>query len=133
MRGGEQLKENDRSVTMATQKGSRSELDSVCEAGRVCERKTKPVTRALGEELKRRTSGQNPDNSWKVGDRTVGRPRTEIRETRRGQAEFRAREKCGPKSRPTGVRASVVAGKRVTTVEPRDAGKWMSNEPERRR
>ena len=31
----------------------------------------------------------------------------------------------GPKSRPAGVRASVVAGKRVTTVERRDAGKWM--------
>ena len=30
----------------------------------------------------------------------------------------------GPKSRPAGVRASVVARKRVTTVEPRDAGKW---------
>jgi hypothetical protein len=30
----------------------------------------------------------------------------------------------GSKSRPEEVRASVVAGKRVTTVEPRDAGKW---------
>jgi hypothetical protein len=28
-----------------------------------------------------------------------------------------------PKNRPVEVRASVVAGKRVTTVEPRDAGK----------
>ena len=36
------------------------------------------------------------------------------------------------KSRPAGVRASVVAAKRVTTVEPRDAGKWMSDEPEPR-
>jgi len=54
-----------------------------------------------------------------------------IRETRRGQAEFMAQ--CGPKSRPAGVRASVVAVKRVTTVEPRDAGKWMDDAPERRR
>jgi hypothetical protein len=30
-----------------------------------------------------------------------------------------------PKHRPAGVRASAVAGKRVTTVERRDAGKWM--------
>ena len=33
-----------------------------------------------------------------------------------------------PKSRPAGVRASVVAAKRVTTVERRDAGKWMRDE-----
>ena len=32
--------------------------------------------------------------------------------------------RMGPKSRPAGVRASVVAMKRVTTAEPRDAGKW---------
>ena len=38
----------------------------------------------------------------------------------------------GPKSRPPGVRASVVAVKRVTTVEPRDAGKWMADEPGQR-
>src|SRR5260221_13746356 len=38
----------------------------------------------------------------------------------------------GSKRRPAGVRASVVAMKRVTTVEPRDAGKWMRDEPERR-
>jgi hypothetical protein len=54
-----------------------------------------------------------------------------IRETRRGQAVFMAEN--GPKSRLAGVRASVVAAKRVTTVEPRDAGKWMDDEPERRR
>jgi hypothetical protein len=38
-----------------------------------------------------------------------------------------------PKNRLAGVRASVVAWKRVTTVERRDAGKWMGDEPERRR
>ena len=53
-----------------------------------------------------------------------------IREPRRGQAEVKAEN--GPKRRPVGVRASVVAGKRVTTVERRDVGKWMDNEPERR-
>src|SRR2546423_5393021 len=30
----------------------------------------------------------------------------------------------GPKNRPAGVRASIVAMKRVMSVEPRDAGKW---------
>jgi hypothetical protein len=34
----------------------------------------------------------------------------------------------GPKNRPTGVRASVVARKRVTSVEPRDVGKWKGEE-----
>jgi hypothetical protein len=63
----------------------------------------------------------------------VGSPGAGIRETRRGQAVFMAKRNNGPKSRPAGVRASVVAAKRVTTVEPRDAGKWMDNEPERRR
>jgi hypothetical protein len=32
----------------------------------------------------------------------------------------------GPKSRPAGVRASIVAVKRVMTVERRDAGKWRA-------
>jgi hypothetical protein len=66
-----------------------------------------------------------------VGDRMVGRFSAVIRETRRGQAEFMAGN--GPKSRLVGVRASVVARKRVTTVEPRDAGKWMRDATERRR
>ena len=34
----------------------------------------------------------------------------------------------GPKNRPTGVRASIVAKKRVTSVEPRDAGRWKDQE-----
>lgn len=62
----------------------------------------------------------------------AGSPPAIIRETRRGQAVFMAREKYGPKSRPAGVRASVVAVKRVTTVERRDAGRWRADEPERR-
>ena len=42
-RGGAQRNENDPSVTEAARVGSRRELDSVGVAGRVCERKTKPV------------------------------------------------------------------------------------------
>ena len=34
----------------------------------------------------------------------------------------------GPKNCPAGVRASVVATKRVTSVEPRDAGRWKDEE-----
>ena len=45
-------------------------------------------------------------------------------------------ERCSwrerPKSRLAGVRASVIAKKRVTSVEPRDAGKWMRDGTERR-
>jgi hypothetical protein len=109
---------------------SRGELDSVGVDWRAFERLAKPVERAIGDELNRRTTGRSPVVALMVGDRMVGRPRAEIRETRRGQAVFMV--ESGPKSRPAGVRASVVARKRVTTVEPRDAGKWMRYATERR-
>jgi hypothetical protein len=44
------------------------------------------------------------------------------RETCWGQNGVHGRN--GPKNRPAGVRASIVARKRVMTVERRDAGKW---------
>ena len=91
----------------------------------------KPVARAIGGEPNRRTAGWTPDVAPMVGEGMVGRSSEVIRETRRGQAVFMAGS--GPKSRLAGVRASVVAGKRVTTVEPRDAGKWMRDGPERRK
>ena len=131
-RGGEQRNENDQSVTQIARVGGRRELDSVGVVGRVCERKTKPVKRTRGEEPTRRTAGPPPDDTLMVGDGMAGSSPDVIRETRRGQAVFRAKKINGPKSRPAGVRASVVATKRVTTVERRDAGKWMDNEPERR-
>ena len=113
MRGGEQLNENVQSVTIAPRKGSCRELDSVGGDGRVCERKTKPVERAIGEEPKRRTAGTNPVNPQKVGDGMNGRPKAEIRETRRGQAEFRAKREVRPEEPPAGsqsVRSSEEAG-----------------------
>jgi len=131
-RGGEHRNENDQSVTQTVWVGGRRELDSVGVDGRAFERRAKPVKRAIGCKPNRRTAGKPPVIAPMVGDGMAGRRPAIIRETRRGQAEFRAREKCGPKSRPSGVRASVVAGKRVTTVEPRDAGKWMRDESERR-
>ena len=48
------------------------------------------------------------------------------RETCRGQNGVHGRS--GPKNRPAGVRASVVARKRVAPVEPREAGKWKRKE-----
>ena len=131
-RGGEQRNENDQSVTQIARVGGRRELDSVGVVGRVCERKTKPVKRTRGEEPTRRTAGPPPDDTLMVGDGMAGSSPDVIRETRRGQAVFRAKKINGPKSRPAGVRASVVATKRVTTVERRDVGKWMGNETERR-
>lgn len=67
-------------------------------------------------------SGQPPAGTQMVGDRMVGRFSAVIRETQWGQNGVHG---LCPKNRPLGVRASVVAVKRVTTVEPRDAGRWM--------
>ena len=105
-RGGEQRNENDQSVTQAVRVASRRELDSVGVDGRVCERKTKPAKRAIGEEPNRRAAGWSPVVALMVGDRMVGSPSAVIRETRRGQAGVHGQE--GPKSRPAGVRASAV-------------------------
>jgi hypothetical protein len=125
MRGGEQRNENDQSVTQVAQDGSRCELDSVGVDGRVCERKTKPATRAIGGELNRRATGQTPVVAPMVGDGMVGSPRAETRETRQC---WRERWANSSRSWLAGVRASVVAEKRVTTVEPRDAGRWKCDE-----
>ena len=59
----------------------------------------------------------------RIGDRragNVGEISSEL--PHRGRTVFMPGN--GPKSRPEEVRASVVAAKRVTTVERRDAGKW---------
>jgi hypothetical protein len=57
-----------------------------------------------------------------VGDGMAGSVSAASRETCRGQTGVHGPK--DPKSRPAGVRASIVAKKRVTSVEPRDAGKW---------
>jgi hypothetical protein len=56
----------------------------------------------------------------------VGSPNEATRETRRCWWAKRANS---PRAWPAGVRASVVAEKRVTTVEPRDAGRWKCEGP----
>jgi hypothetical protein len=74
IRGGEQRNENDQSVTQACRVASRRELDSVGVVGRVCERKTKPVERAIGAEPNRRTAGGSPDDTLMVGEGMAGSP-----------------------------------------------------------
>ena len=130
MRGGEQRDENDQSVTQAAQAGSRRELDSVGVDGRVFERKTKPAKRAIGEESNRRATGQSPVVAPMVGDGMAGSPNEETRETRQC---WRVRWAHRPRTWLAGVRASVVAEKRVTTVERRERRKVEVLRTERRK
>ena len=129
-RGGEQRNENDQSVTQTARRGRRRELDSVSVVGRVCERKTKPVERAIGGKPNRRTAGRTPDDARMVGDGMVGSPNEETRETRRC---WRVRRAKSPRAWLAGVRASIVAMKRVTTVERRERRKVEVCRTERRK
>ena len=77
----------------------------------------RPRTERKGEPRQRSWLGRRGGwgrKGWKCGRDKQGDPC--------------GRERCswpqGPKSRPMGVRAFVVATKRVTTVERRDAGRW---------
>ena len=99
----------------------RRELDSVGVDGRAFDRMAKPVQRAIGGEPNRRTAGRSPDDTPMVGDGMAGSLNEETRETR---WRWWAKRANSPRAWPAGVRASVVAEKRVTTVEPRDAGRW---------
>jgi hypothetical protein len=68
-------------------------------------------------------------NDRKATSPSEGGWRQNGRKCKRGkQGDLLGSTRCswpqGPKSRPAGVRASVVARKRVTSVEPRDAGRW---------
>jgi hypothetical protein len=119
-RGGEQRNENDQCVTQGCLRAVCRELDSVGVAGGVCERVTKPVKRATGEEPKRRTAGQPPDDTLMVGDGMAGSPNEATRETRQCWRVVRAKR---PAAGLAGVRASVVAAQRVTTVARRERRK----------
>ena len=129
-RGGEPQNENDQSVTQDGLRAIRRELDSVGVVGRVCERKTKPVARAIGGELKRRTAGRSPNDTLMVGDGMAGSPNAVTRETRRCWWAKRAHS---PRAWLAGVSASIVAEKRVTTVERREHRKVEVRRPERRK
>jgi hypothetical protein len=130
MRGGEQRNENDQSVTQVVVRDSRRELDSVGVDGRVFDRKTKPAKRAIGaSQIAGQPGGPRSWHRWLETEwSAVPRPKSG-----RPAGAKRCSWPQGPKNRPAGVRASVVATKRVTTVERRDAGKWMRDGRERRK
>ena len=110
MRGGEQRNENDQSVTQAVRRDGRRELDSVGVDGRACERKAKPVERAIGEEPKRRTAGRSPVVAPMVGDGMARSPPEITRETCRGRTALGAARPAAPPGGSQSVRSSEEAG-----------------------
>ena len=106
-----------------TSPSGRSEVRGAAQAserGFLREQERPATQRARAEETEGREEGPRRHRSVS-GDRMAGSVGELSRETHWGQTVFMAQ---GPKSRPMGVRASVVAKKRLTSVEPRDAGKW---------
>ena len=77
----------------------------------------------LKETVSERKAATSPSGGW----RQNGRKRKRGKQGDLSGATRRSWPQ-GPKNRPTGVRASVVAKKRVTSVEPRDVGKWKGEE-----
>jgi hypothetical protein len=75
--------------------------------------------RLLKETVNDRKATALPSGGWRQNGRKCKRGK---------QGDLLGSTRCswpqGPKSRPAGVRAFVVARKRVTSVEPRDAGRW---------
>ena len=84
--------------------------------------------RVLKETVKDRKATSPSEGGWRQNGRKCKRGK---------QGDLLGSTRCswprGPKSRPAGVRASIVARKRVTTVEPRDVGKWKEEEQNNRR
>jgi hypothetical protein len=79
--------------------------------------------RVLKETVSERKAATSPSGGWRQNGRKCkrGKQGDLSGATRRSWPQ-------GPKNRPAGVRASVVAKKRVTSVEPRDAGRWKEEE-----
>ena len=79
--------------------------------------------RVLQETVSERKAATSPSGGWRQNGRKCkrGKQADLSGATRRSRPQ-------GPKNRPTGVRASIVAKKRVTSVEPRDAGRWKEEE-----
>ena len=79
--------------------------------------------RVLKETVNKRKDATSPEGGWRQNGRKGKRDK---------QGYPTGLKRCswsqGPKSRPVGVRASIVAKKRVMSVEPRDAGKWKDDE-----
>ena len=74
----------------------------------------------LRKTVKRRKAAASPEGGWRQNGRKRERSKQgELPGDRTGFMAAVAR-----RTGPAGVRASVTARKRVTSVEPRDAGKW---------
>jgi hypothetical protein len=104
-----------RPVAHASQMGKNSAV-----AGRVGQRDNE---RMLKETVSRRKAAPSSSGGWRQNGRKRkrGKQGDLLGATRRSWPQ-------GPKNRPAGVRASIVAKKRVTSVEPRDVGKWKGEE-----
>ena len=70
--------------------------------------------------MNRRKAAASPEGGWRQNGRK--RERRKQGDLPGDRTEFMAA--AARRTGPAGVRASVVARKRVTSVEPRDAGKW---------
>ena len=125
-RGGEQRNENDQSVTQDCRMAVRRELDSVGVDGRAYERKAKPVRAGVNPLA----AGRSPVVALMVGDGMVGSLNEATKETRQC---WRVRRAYRPRTWLAGVRASVVAVKRVMTVERRERRKVEVRRAERRK
>jgi hypothetical protein len=79
--------------------------------------------RVLKETVSERKAATSPEGGWRQNGRKCkrGKQGDLSGATRRSWPQ-------GPKNCPAGVRASVVARKRVTSAEPRDVGRWKEEE-----
>lgn len=142
-RGGEPLEVNCQSVTKLKQGNSKvnsiQQIDGMRLSGQGEIRDaaqasaTRTLARAREASVTASAGRQNselderPRRHQSVnGDRMAGSVSELSREAHWGQTVFMA---DGPKSRPMGVRAFIVATKRVMSVEPRNAGRWNRENP----
>jgi hypothetical protein len=137
-RGGELPEVNCQSVTRPEQsEGKVNSIQQVDGMRLSCQSEICAAAQALGQGFlreqerpaaQRACAEQNSESQERPrrhqsvkGDRMAGSVSEPSRETHWGQTVFMA---SGPKSRPVGVRAFIVARKRLTRAEPRNAGRW---------
>jgi len=142
-RGGELPEVNCQSVTKLLRKQRQRELNKQIDGMRLSgQREIRAAAQALLQGFLRQQerpasqracakenseSQQRPPRHQSVkGDRMAGSVGELSRESHRDQTVFMA---SGPKSRPMGVRAFIVAEKRLIRAEPRDAGRWNRQNP----
>jgi len=80
--------------------------------------------RVLKETVSERKAATSPSGGWRQNGRKCKRGKQGDLSGDRTAFMAAAARRTGP----AGVRASIVAKKRVTSVEPRDAGKWKRKE-----